>query len=161
MNGWKHLLRPDEYKLVIIESLQWLIQNELLRLYGYVIMPNHLHFVWQQLRMNGRELPKNSFTKFTSKKLLDKLRTVNSHSLSPYQVVKSDRAFQVWKRDPLAVALPTKSIALQKLNYIHHNPLQSHWMLCQFETDYRFSSANFYSSGYDEFRILTHYEKLF
>lgn len=66
IKNWIHLLKPDEYKNVLIESLQWMYKNELVHIYGYVIMPNHLHLIWNQLKMNGEEFPKNSFEKFTS-----------------------------------------------------------------------------------------------
>ena len=61
IKDWIHLLKTDEYKMVIINSLQWLIEKELVRIYGYVIMPNHIHLLWEQLKMNGKEFPKNSF----------------------------------------------------------------------------------------------------
>jgi len=43
---WKHLLKNDKMKMVIIKSFQWLKQNELVNIYGYVIMPNHLHYLF-------------------------------------------------------------------------------------------------------------------
>jgi len=38
-------------------SFQWLMQHELVYIYGYVIMPNHIHVLWEQLKMNGKETP--------------------------------------------------------------------------------------------------------
>lgn len=32
-----------------------------------------------------------------------------------------------------------------------------HWQLCKDPTEYRFSSAMFYETGEDEYKILTHY----
>jgi REP element-mobilizing transposase RayT len=40
---------------------QWLVQHELVYIYGYVIMPNHIHVLWEQLKMNGEETSKKSF----------------------------------------------------------------------------------------------------
>jgi len=34
-----------------------LMQHELVYIYGYVIMPNHIHVLWEQLKMNGKETP--------------------------------------------------------------------------------------------------------
>jgi len=36
INKWMQLLKADENKMVIISSLQWLVQNELVKIYGYV-----------------------------------------------------------------------------------------------------------------------------
>ena len=40
IKDWKHLLRDDEMKMIIIESFQWLVKQELVHIYGYVVMPN-------------------------------------------------------------------------------------------------------------------------
>ena len=74
---WMHLLLNDEYKNIIIGSLQWLCNKELIRIYGYVIMPNHLHLLWNQLAMNGKEFPKNSFEKYCSHRFKEKLQNEN------------------------------------------------------------------------------------
>ena len=47
-------------------------------------------------------------------------------------------------------------MAAEKLDYMHYNPLQPHWQLCKDPIEYRFSSARFYETGEDEFKILTH-----
>jgi hypothetical protein len=39
---------------------------------------------------------------------------------------------------------------------MHYNPLQPHWQLSNDPMEYKFSSANFYEKGVDEFKILTH-----
>ena len=52
IKDWKHLLKDDEMKLIVMESFQWLVQYELVYIYGYVIMPNHIHVLWEQLKMN-------------------------------------------------------------------------------------------------------------
>jgi hypothetical protein len=74
INKWNHLLQNDDNKLIVFSSLQWLVQNKLVDIYGYVIMPNHIHLLWQQLKMNGKEFPKNSFEKFTAKSLVTKMK---------------------------------------------------------------------------------------
>jgi len=42
---WKHLLKQDKYKTVIIESLKELTKQKLIVVYGYVIMLNNVHFI--------------------------------------------------------------------------------------------------------------------
>ena len=37
INNWNHLLQNDDNKLIVISSLQWLVQNRLVEIYGYVI----------------------------------------------------------------------------------------------------------------------------
>lgn len=157
IRAWVHLLRSDEYKIIIIESLKFLCNKGLIKIYGYVIMPNHIHLLWEQLKMNGKEFPKNSFEKFTAHQFQRKLKEEDPTVLNKFLVNASDRSYNFWQRDPLAIRIFNRNMAEQKLNYIHNNPLQQHWSLCKFPEDYRFSSASFYENRLDEFGILTHY----
>ncbi len=38
IKDWKHLLKDDVMKMIIIQSFQWLTQNELIDIFGYVPM---------------------------------------------------------------------------------------------------------------------------
>ncbi|MEO8769999.1 MAG: hypothetical protein ABI402_07935 [Ferruginibacter sp.] len=53
-------------KHIIIDYLKILSDEKKITMYGFVIMPNHLHFIWQQNMLNGKELPKGSFMKYTA-----------------------------------------------------------------------------------------------
>jgi hypothetical protein len=161
INKWKHLLKHDDNKMIVINSLQWLVQKSLVKIYGYVLMPNHIHLLWEQLSMNGKEFPKNSFEKFTAKSLVNKMKQHNDENLKSYAVIASDRGYNIWLRDPLAVLVTGREMALQKLEYIHLNPIQPHWLLCNEPADYRFSSAAFYEQSKDEFGLLTHFSEEF
>ncbi len=161
INNWQHLLKDDENKIITISSLQWLVQKELVKIYGYVIMPNHIHLMWEQLAMNGKEFPKNSFEKFTAKSLINNMKATNDLTLKNYAVTASDRQYNIWQRDPLAIRIFKREMAAQKLDYMHLNPMQPHWLLCRNPADYRFSSAIFYEQNLDEFGLLTHFGEAF
>ena len=62
---------------------------------------------------------------------------------------------------PLAIRILNKEMAAQKLDYMHLNPMQPHWLLCCNPADYRFSSALFYEQNVNEFGILTHFGNVF
>ena len=51
----------------------------------------------------------------------------------------------------------TPARKVEKINYMHSNPLQPHWQLCNDPVEYRFSSAKFYDTEEDEFKMLIHY----
>ena len=161
INKWQQLLKSDENKMIVIESLQWLIKKALVKIYGYVIMPNHIHLMWEQLTMNGKEFPKNSLEKFTAKLLVNNMKAVNDTSLNNFAVSATDRKYNIWQRDPLAIRVFSREIAAQKLAYMHLNPLQPHWQLSNNPAEYRFSSAVFYEQQIDEFEILTHFYEVF
>ena len=161
INQWHHLLRSEDNKMIVVNSLLWLVNNELVKIYGYVIMPNHIHLIWETLKMSGKEFPKNSFKKFTAKTFVKRMQDQNDAELINYAVKAEDRKYNIWQRDPLAIKIFNREIAIQKLNYMHLNPLQPHWTICEKPEDYRFSLAVFYNSGVDEFNLITHFREVF
>lgn len=153
----KHLLADDNLKMIIIDSWKYLVQTNKIKIYGFVIMPNHIHLIWNILDTNGKENPAGSFAKFTAHQFQKYLRTNDPERLKTYASQKADRNYQFWKRDPLAILLKFRKSFLQKLDYIHNNPVTEKWKLALMADDYRWSSAKFYESGIDEFDIITDY----
>ena len=154
---FKHLLSDDKFKLECINSLKYLVDKELIKIYGYVIMPNHIHLLWKMTKDNGKESPAGSFAKFTAHQFKKKLMQDDASLLDNYRSEKSDRSYQFWKRDPLAIPISNEIIFLQKLVYIHANPIKEKWNLADVPENYRWSSARFYAGMGDEFGIVTHY----
>jgi putative transposase len=161
IKDWKHLLKKDKYKLIIIEQLQWLINRKKILVYGYVLMPNHLHLIWEMLEMNGKEMPHASFNKWTSNCFLKDLRANHPKALPYFTEQAKERNHRFWQRDPLAVLMDSQTKIEQKLDYIHLNPLHERWNLASTPENYRWSSAEYYMNGTDEFGILTHYKEKF
>ena len=156
INGWEHLLKDDKIKMEIIASLQWLKQQNLVALYAYVIMPNHLHFVWSVLGKNGKESPQGSFLKFTAHRFRQILLQTEPHLLNQFKVDAANKVHEFWQRDSLAFQLYSREVTWQKIEYTHNNPVAKNWQLAETREAYRFSSADFYYTGKDEFGILTH-----
>ena len=79
ITNWKKLLAKDKYKDLIISSLKYLIEKKKIVVYGYVIMPNHIHLIWELLTMNGKEMPHASFMKYTSHELPAHQRCIENY----------------------------------------------------------------------------------
>jgi len=153
---WRNLLMPEKYKLVILDSLHHLVKCRKIAVFGYVIMPNHIHLIWELLEINGKEYPNASFMKYTSHIIQKDLRVNHPEILEEYKVDLETRRYYFWQMNSLSTHLYTYKVFLQKLTYIHNNPLQEKWKLADVPENYRFSSASFYMSGEDEFKFLTH-----
>ena len=125
--------------------------------YGFVIMPNHIHLIWQIQDGFKREMIQNRFLKFTAQQMKFRLIDTNDQRLSQFLVNAKDRQYQFWERNSLSVDLWSPNVFMQKLDYIHSNPLQDKWQLVKYPEDYKYSSARFYETGMDEFGLLTHY----
>lgn len=151
---WRNLLKPEKYKQLILSSLRYLHQQKKINVYGFVIMPNHIHLIWELIDKNGRELPHASLLKFTAHAFLQDLRQNHPQVLPVFQVDESNRKYNFWQRDSLAVLLYNQTICAQKLDYLHLNPLQEKWNLAESPKSYFWSSAKFYETGVDVFRFL-------
>lgn len=161
IKDWNHLFKADQYKQIVIDSLCYLSNNKLTKIYAFVIMPNHLHIVWKMIKMNGKELPHASFNKFVSHRILIDLKSSNKRALSKFLVDESTRKHRFWQRDALAIELEYESKAFQKVTYIHNNPLQPQWNLVTRPEDYNWSSAYFYETNLDKFGFLIHVKEAF
>lgn len=161
VKDWKNLFVQDKYKQLIIDQWRSLTQKELIIVYGFVIMPNHLHVIWELCKRNGKEMPHASFNKATAHLIVKDLK-VNHPAVIPYfKVNEHERSFRIWQRDPLAVLMDNKSKVEQKLTYIHQNPLQERWNLATDPIEYPWSSAAFYENEPTDFDFLVRYEERF
>ena len=97
------------------------------------------------------------FMKFTAQQFKFRLIDNADPILQTFKVNSKDREYQFWERNPLSIDLWSPDVFMQKLDYIHNNPLQDKWKLCEFPEDYKYSSAKFYENGDDEFDLLTHF----
>ena len=154
INQWQHLLKEDDYKEVIISSLQFLSITGKIDVFAFIIMPNHIHLIWRMNEMNGKESPHSSFLKFTAHHFKHMVQTGKSLNLETFAVKAPNKAYEFWQRDSLAIPLFTKKVALQKLNYLHNNPLAEHWNLVHHPCDYRYSSAPYYERDQKHYEFL-------
>jgi putative transposase len=153
---WKHLLQPDKYKQIITNSLRFLVQENKVIVYGFVIMPNHIHLLWQIGAGWKRENIQRDFLKFTAREIIMDLEANHPQELFAFASEATDRKYQIWERNSLSVDIFTPAVFWQKLNYIHLNPVQEKWKLCELPEDYYFSSARFYLLNETDFSFLTY-----
>ena len=153
IRNWNQLLIYDDFKDVVIESLGHLSGKQLIDVFAFVIMPNHVHLIWRINLLNGKELPSGSFLKYTAHQFK---KMLTADQLHEYRVDAPNKQYEFWKRDPLAVELYTPDIIYQKLDYVHNNPLSGKWNLSENPIQYEYSSAAFYELGSKQFNFLRH-----
>ena len=100
---WKEVLGNDHYKDIVIRSLRFLVENKRTIIYGFVIMPNHIHLIWQMQAGQLRENVQRDFLKFTAQRIKDRLKVDNAHFLSELLVGATDRKYQLGERNALSV----------------------------------------------------------
>ena len=121
--------------------------------FAFVVTPNHIHLIWRTNALNRKETAQGSFLKFTAHEFR-KILLEDPIGLSKYEVTANNKQHEFWQRDSLAVHLYCRQVMLQKLNYIHLNPLADRWQLATNPWNYYYSSARFYEMGEKDFDFL-------
>jgi len=104
----------DSSKQIIADSLSFLVKDKRVKVFGFVIMPNHIHLIWQVIGNHTPSDVQRDFLKYTSQRILQDLRNHNS-VLYDLIVNRQDRKRQVWQRDALGIDLYTQHVFEQKI----------------------------------------------
>ncbi len=157
IKDWVPLLQSEKQKNTIVESLRFLVQNKRVKVFAFVIMPNHIHVIWQVLEGHKYSDVQRDFLKYTAQTIKNDLLTEESPLIEKLKSSNKDRKYQIWQYKSLSVELNTKAIFDQKLEYIYNNPVQAKWKLSTVPEDYYYSSAGFYMEENQSFDFISHY----
>jgi len=142
--GWQPIFMRPETVEILLDSLRFLQRERGLQLFGYVIMENHLHLIAKADDLAERI---GQFKSFTARNIIDLLRRQDSGLLRELRFQKrnhkSDREFQFWEEGSHPQQIDSDEMMLQKLEYIHNNPLRRGYI--DDPTHWRYSSARNYA----------------
>jgi len=136
--------RPEMVK-ILLDAWQYQRTNDGLRLYGYVVMENHIHFIAQSETLDKTLA---SFKSFTARRIIDCLEANNSaYLLERFRFAKlahkKDREYQFWQEGSHAELVFSDAMMREKLLYIHGNPVKRGYVdNCE---HWRYSSARNYA----------------
>ena len=121
---------------------------------AYVIMPNHLHFLLHYSGGKSLNTVIGNGKRFMAYDLVSLLEQKGEQSVLhklKAAVKAKDRSkgkkHEVWKDSFDVKECRTEEFVLQKLIYIHENPVRGKWKLSKTSLDYLHSSAPFYFNG--------------
>ncbi len=136
------------------------------QLNGYVIMPNHLHFIihtpHDSKSLNTRI---GNGKRFLAYEIVRRLKQNNHHHI--LEILSSDvkpnekkikKLHQVFIDSFDAREILSEQMMVQKINYMHYNPVSKKWNLAENFIDYLHSSAKFYETGVQGIFNVTHYK---
>lgn len=146
---WLPVFINPEPTQIIVDSLQYCINEKGLRINAYVIMPNHLHVIVFDRKFDCDQLQHTltDFWKFTGRKLADYIDNNLSESLATVIRRKEleDRDRQVWQPSWHAEGLVSEYFWKQKMDYIHENPVRKGYV--RLPEHWRYSSAGYWLNG--------------
>jgi putative transposase len=127
---------------VIFSNLQILRDDHKVLIFGFVIMPNHIHLIWHIPQEPGISKIMQLFKGRTSKEILSRLRELPVFNMNILTTPQGRNA--LWKRKFYDFNLISKPKFIEKLDYIHNNPVR--WGLVPEPKDWPYSS---FRSWYD------------
>jgi putative transposase len=144
---WLPVFTSTAYCNILIESFDYCRLHKELRIYGWVIMDNHFHAV-----VFAPELTRvmADLKKFTTRRILEQLESDGREwllkELAHFRAAhKTASEHQVWQEGFHPQAIIDDAMMLQKLDYMHNNPVvrglvasPEHW---------RYSSAHEWLPG--------------
>ncbi len=135
--------RPDTAQ-IILDALVWRQQNKGVKVYAYVILENHMHCI---LQASDLEEQLHDFKAYTAKQILlclkenDAKRVLRLLEFFKKQH-KTDSRYQVWEEGSHPQLLQNDEMLLQKMEYIHNNPVKRGYV--DEPVHWRYSSARNY-----------------
>jgi REP element-mobilizing transposase RayT len=150
VQGWKHLFAEQVYAGIVVQSLDWHRRRRRWRLFAFVLMPNHAHFIIKPLGEQTISSVLQSFGSYTAHAILDQLRQDGRTDLLAFFGQRCDRdaskEHQIWLPIEPKNVYSVDSLC-QKVEYTHNNPVAKHWHLVDDRAEYPYSSACFYDRG--------------
>ncbi|MFV8353499.1 REP-associated tyrosine transposase [Flavobacterium sp. XS2P14] len=148
---WIDVFTRQTYKDVIIESLDYCIQNKGMILFGYVIMSNHIHMIIQSQEATLSDLIRD-FKKFTAKLILEKIQNSPESRrewiLERFKLATESHSrnknYQLWQYGNHPEEVYSNKFMWSKLDYIHLNPVRAG--IVEKASHYVYSSASNYVS---------------
>jgi REP element-mobilizing transposase RayT len=154
--GWIDVFTRKSYKLTIINSLKYCQREKGLVIFGYCIMPSHIHLI---ARAEGKDSLSDilrDFKKFTSKAIVQQIMNEDEsrrewmleYFKKAGESLKGITSCKFWQDGNHAEIISSNKFFDEKLNYIHNNPVVD--MIVERPEDYIFSSARNYA-GLDNY----------
>jgi REP element-mobilizing transposase RayT len=150
---WIDVFTRKEYKDILVESLKHCQQERGLVLYSWCIMSNHVHLVVSAEKNDTSDILRD-FKKYTSKTIVKAIIDHPGESRKEWMLELFSRAgeqnirnslYQFWRQDNHPMELFSVGFTRQKLEYIHHNPVEAG--IVNKAEEYLYSSARDYYEG--------------
>lgn len=151
VTDWIDVFTRLNYRTVIAESLSYCRGNKGLRLYAWCLMTNHIHLVCSiepPLRMTDFL---RDYKKFTAKAIPEDIQNL-PESRRDWMLYRFEFAgkfdkriekYRFWQDKSHPVELTRNEMIVQRINYIHENPVRT-GLVARAE-DYLYSSARNYA----------------
>jgi putative transposase len=130
---WIDLFTRDQNRRIVIDALDYCRKHKGLKLWAYVIMTNHIHLIASTEERSLSGILRD-FKRHTAKQLLRSINTesesrrswmIKAFSISIEKINHRELNHQIWFHDNHPIELESYKFTMQKLGYIHENPVRA------------------------------------
>ena len=141
---WLPLFSDGQVVQIILDSLDFMQNQNRIKIFAYVIMENHLHMVMSSEHL-ADEIGK--FKSYTARTIIDLYKQQEKHAIldklkSLKLVFKSDREHQFWQEGNHPKQITSQEMMRQKIEYTHYYPVRRGYV--DLPEYWRYSSARNY-----------------
>ena len=131
---------------LLVDTFKFCQQHKGLKIHGWVIMPHHFHAIFSAPDLSGVVA---DIRKFAARSILQQLEETHSEwLLKQFRFLKAGHkqgSHQVWQEGFHPQAIIGDEMMLQKLDYLHNNPVRSGLVVSP--EHWRYSSAHEWMPG--------------
>ena len=148
---WMDVFIREEYNMIVVSSLDYCRKQLGLEIYGWCIMPSHVHLMIRA-KNNNPEIILGRLKEYTSKQIVKAISENKQESRREWLLWMMKRAgtkssnvknYQFWLHHNKPIELWSNHVIDQKLDYIHRNPVASGFVTEEWH--WKYSSARSYA----------------
>ncbi len=150
---WIPLFKSPNYYEILIKALSYRQKNGKMKLYAYVLMTNHFHLI---LSVDNISKFMKELKSYTAHEIINLLKKHEEFSLleqleSNKKSHKTSSRYQIWQEGFHPQQILSEEMLLQKIEYIHQNPVRAG--IVNNPEDWKYSSSSNYSKDEGILRI--------
>jgi putative transposase len=137
------VFQTDKLKAVMCNALDEARRSAGFLIFAYAIMRDHFHIVTDSARTQSETL--RYLKGISARRVIGYLKENNfESSLAKLRIEERNREYKhsLWEHHSNTFEIKTEAVLMQKVNYIHQNPVNDD--LVEVPTDYLYSSARFW-----------------
>ena len=162
--NWVDLFTRDSYKDIFVDSVRYCQKEKGLLVHAWVMMTNHIHLILSTTGKRRLQDIIRDLKSYTSRNMRLEIEVCRYESRKKWMLYMfewngrnnpNNRDFQLWVQDNHPILLANEAMLLQRLRYIHNNPVEAGFVVDP--AHWKWSSAYDYTtrkSGIIELALL-------
>ena len=156
INKWIPVFKDfPETSGIILAAFRYCVEVIGIRIYAFVIMKDHIHFLWQCPASADHTEVVMQFKQYTGRKIIQLIQAIDPSYVDILASDRKDRNSKIWKLETSSLQIKHRDILQQKIAYINNNPVKGDYKTVVEAEEYTLSSAKAYLSETSNFSFLT------